>query len=149
MTAYAIDLDAIGDTRPLWQAWLDDAGRVLGLDVAELPADRAEAAAALDEAGAGNWRTLLERFAEDHAPVHLRPAAEASAALRRLAASGATLGVFTDAPRELAEVALAHLGGSRRVSAVEAGAGSLERLVEAVGGSPVVIATRQALVAAS
>ena len=66
---------AIGDTRPLWQAWLADAAKVLGLDAEAAPNDRVEAASALDAAGAGNWRTLLERFAEDHAPVYLRPGA--------------------------------------------------------------------------
>ena len=70
----AIELDVLGDTRPLWRDWLADAARVL--DVAGLPDDRAAAAAELDARGAGNWRTLLERFAEDRAPVYLRPAAE-------------------------------------------------------------------------
>ena len=76
----------LGDTRPLWRDWLADAARVL--DVEGLPEDRAAAAAELDARGAGNWRTLLERFAEDRAPVYLRPAAEVSAALRRLQAEG-------------------------------------------------------------
>ena len=57
-------------------------------------------------ASAGNWRTLLERFAADRAPVYLRPAAEVSAALRALQAAGARLAVFTDAPEELARLAL-------------------------------------------
>lgn len=145
MTAYAIDLDAIGDTRPLWCAWLDDAARVLGAAVAGLPEDRTAAAAALDAAGAGNWRTLLERFAEDHAPVFLRPSADASAALRRLAATGAAIAVYSDAPEELVSVAVAHLGAARRVVAVECGAGARERAAAAVGGSPVVLETRDAL----
>src|SRR5262245_14696988 len=116
--AYAIDLDgAIGDTRGIWTAWLADAARVLPLDVDALPDDRAGAAATLDERG-GNWRTLLERFAEERAPVFLRPKAETSAALRRLEANGALLGVFTDAPLELAQVALSQLGATRRVSVV-------------------------------
>ena len=118
-----IDLDgALGDTRPLWLQWLADSARVLDLDPDVLPADRGAAAAALDASGAGNWRTLLERFAEDRAPVYLRPSAEASAALRRLQANGARIGVYTDAPVELARVALAQLGAARRVEAVEAGA---------------------------
>ena len=122
----AIDLDTLGDTRPLWKDWLADASRVL--DVDGLPDDRAAAAAELDARGAGNWRTLLERFAEDRAPVYLRPAAEVSAALRRLQAKGVSLAVFTDAPIELARVALAQLGAGRRVDTVEAGAGAFERL---------------------
>ncbi|HEY8103991.1 MAG TPA: hypothetical protein VIE18_05705 [Gaiellaceae bacterium] len=137
----AIDLDALGDTRPLWRDWLADASRVL--DVEGLPDDRAAAAAELDARGAGNWRTLLERFAEDRAPVYLRPAAEVSAALRSLQASGASLAVFTDAPEELARVALAQLGATRRVDTVAAGAGALERL----GADVTLVRTRDELVA--
>jgi phosphoglycolate phosphatase-like HAD superfamily hydrolase len=126
----AIDLDVLGDTRQLWRDWLDDASRVL--DVEGLPEDRAAAAAELDARGAGNWRTLLERYAEDRAPVYLRPAAEVSAALRGLQAEGVQLAVFTDAPAELARVALAQLGAARRVDTVETGAGALERLGDGV-----------------
>ena len=119
--AVAIDLDgALGDTRPLWDAFLADAARrfhaIAELDVEGLPADRGEAAAALDrwaDGGVGDWRTALRRFAEDHAPLYLRPDAEASACLRALAAAGTRLGAFTDAPAELAEVALAQLGAAR------------------------------------
>ena len=87
-----------------------------------LSVDRGEAAAALDAAGAGNWRTLLERFAEDHAPAYLRRDAATSAALQSLASSGVELGVFTDAPEPLARVALAQLGAARRVSRSSRGA---------------------------
>ena len=135
----AIDLDVLGDTRQLWRDWLKDAARVL--DVEGLPEDRAAAAAELDARGAGNWRTLLERYAEDRAPVYLRPAAEVSAALRRLQADGVRLAVFTDAPAELARVALAQLGAARRVHAVECGAGALERL----GRDVVVVRSRNEL----
>ena len=122
----ALDLDAVlGDTRPLWNAWLEDATRrfrsIAELDPATLPADRAAAARELDrwaEHGIGDWRGSLTRFAEDHAPVYLRPRAPVSAALRRLDAAGAQISVFTDAPVELARVALAHLGAARRVDAV-------------------------------
>ena len=113
MTTLAIELEVLGDTRQLWRDWLDDASRVL--DVEGLPEDRAAAAAELDARGAGNWRTLLERYAEDRAPVYLRPAAEVSAALRGLQAEGVRLAVFTDAPAELARVALSQLGAARRV----------------------------------
>src|ERR671922_2974681 len=42
-----LDLDAeLGDTMPLWRAWLADAARVLALD--ELPEERAAAVAELD-----------------------------------------------------------------------------------------------------
>lgn len=147
MTAVVLDLDGVlGDTRPLWADWLRDARSVLDVDPDTLPTDRAEAAAALD-AGAGNWRTLLERYAADRAPVYLRPSAEASAALRRLAADGVRVVVVTDAPEELARVALAQLGAVRRVEALEAGAGALERAQARVGPNAPVVRTRAELVA--
>jgi phosphoglycolate phosphatase-like HAD superfamily hydrolase len=137
----AIDLDGVlGDTHALWHDFLADASRKFGsiaaLDPDALAADRGVAAAELDRwaaAGVGDWRRALERFAEDRAPVYLRPNAQASAALRGLAASGRTLGVYTDAPEELARVALAHLGAARRVHAVETGAGARERLLARLG----------------
>jgi phosphoglycolate phosphatase-like HAD superfamily hydrolase len=139
--AVAVDLDgALGDTRPLWDAFLADASRryasIAELDVDSLPADRAQAATELDrwaEHGVGDWRSALARFAEDHAPVYLRPSAPAAAALRRLAGDGARVGVFTDAPLELAQVALAQLGAARRVELVEAGPGGRERLLAQLG----------------
>ena len=137
----AIDLDVLGDTRQLWRDWLDDASRVF--DVAGLPEDRAAAAAELDARGAGNWRTLLARYAEDRAPVYLRPAADVSAALRGLHAAGVRLTVDTDAPAELARVALSQLGAARRVEAVETGAGALERL----GSDVTVVRSREELLA--
>jgi len=144
--AVAIDLDgALGDTRPLWSDFLADVTRrfdsIAHLDPASLSADRAAAAAELDSwaaAGIGDWRGALERFAEDRAPVYLRPRAEASAALRSLAAAGWRIGVFTDAPEELARVALSHLGAARRVEALETGTGARERLLERLGAPAVV-----------
>lgn len=143
----ALDLDAVlGDTRPLWEAWLADAARrfrsIAELDPSELPADRAAAAAELDgwaQRGIGDWRASLTRFAEDHAPVYLRPQAPVSAALRRLEAGGARLGAYTDAPEELARVALAHVGASRRIEALETGDGALERLRERLGPDTLVV----------
>jgi phosphoglycolate phosphatase-like HAD superfamily hydrolase len=147
MNALLLELDgALGDTRPLWRDWLDDARRVLEIDPDELPSDRAAAADALDGSGAGNWRVLLERYAQDRATIYLRPAADVSAALRRLAAAGVRLGIFTDAPAELARVAVAQLGAARRVEAVEAGAGALERLRQRLGDDAVVVDTRAKLV---
>jgi phosphoglycolate phosphatase-like HAD superfamily hydrolase len=144
--AFAIDLDgALGDTRPLWDDWLRSAEGVLG--VSGMPADRGAAATELDARGAGNWRVLLERFAEDRAPVYLRRDATASAALRSLADAGCELGVFTDAPDELARVALAQLGASRRVSVVETGAGALERLLARLGEDAIVVRSRDELAA--
>ncbi len=143
--ALAIDLDAIGDTRPLWAAWLASVRDVLAIDPDELSADRGDAADALDASGAGNWRTLLERFSEDHAGAYLRRDAATSAALRSLSAEGIRLGVFTDAPEPLARVALAQLGAARRVSALESGAGALDRLRATLGGDAVVVHTRDDL----
>jgi FMN phosphatase YigB (HAD superfamily) len=140
--ALAIELDAIGDTRPLWAAWLESARAVLEIDPASLPADRARAAVELDAAGAGNWRVLLERFAEDHAPAYLRRDAATSAALRTLAAGNVTLGVFTDAPAELARTALAQLGATRRIDVLETGPGALDRLLAEIGPGTEVVHTR-------
>jgi phosphoglycolate phosphatase-like HAD superfamily hydrolase len=149
--AVAVDLDALGDTRPLWRDFLADAARrfasISPLDPDELPEDRAAAAEELDrwaEAGVGDWRGALARFAEDRAPVYLRPSAEANAALRALAAGGVRIGVFTDAPEALARVALAHLGAERRVDALETGAGAEERLVATLGGADVTVAATMA-----
>jgi phosphoglycolate phosphatase-like HAD superfamily hydrolase len=146
----AIDLDgALGDTRPLWQDWLRSVEAVLGVDAASLPADRALAADELDRADAGNWRTLLERFGEERAPVYLRRDPVASAALRTLGSTGRALGVFTDAPDVLARIALAHLGADRRVTAVETGADALPRLVATLGADAIVVRTPDDLVRAA
>jgi phosphoglycolate phosphatase-like HAD superfamily hydrolase len=144
--AVAIDLDgALGDTRPLWSDWLASAAPVLGVDAASLPVDRAQAAAELDRRGAGNWRALLERFGEERAPVYLRRDPGAAAALRAIASSGCSVGVFTDAPEPLARVALAQLGADRRVTALETGEGALERLLDRLGEDTRVIRTRAEL----
>ncbi len=143
--ALAIDLDALGDTRPLWTDWLESAGSVVGVDPGALPADRGEAAAVLDRGEAGNWRTLLERFSEERAPVYLRRDAATSAALRALAARNCEIGVFTDAPEPLARVALSQLGAERRISALETGAGAVERLLARLGADAIVVRTRAEL----
>jgi phosphoglycolate phosphatase-like HAD superfamily hydrolase len=144
----AIDLDALGDTRRLWDDWVASAGPVLGIGGESLPADRAAAAERLDSDGAGNWRVLLERFCEDRAPVYLRRDAVVSAALRSLSGEGRRLGVFTDAPEPLARVALSQLGAERRVEAVETGRSALARLIERLGGEALVVRTRDELHAA-
>jgi phosphoglycolate phosphatase-like HAD superfamily hydrolase len=151
--AVAIDLDgALGDTRPLWRDFLADAARrfasIAPLDPAALPDDRAEAAKELDRwaaRGVGDWCAALARFAEDRAPVYLRPSADASTALRSLAGAGWRIGAFTDAPEPLARVALAHLGVARRIEALETGAGSRERLLAQLGSRARVAATREEL----
>jgi phosphoglycolate phosphatase-like HAD superfamily hydrolase len=144
MKAVAIDLDALGDTRPLWHDWLEDASRRMRLGELTLPDDRAAAADELDER-LSNWRVLLARFAEDRAPVYLRRDAYVSAALRRLDGAGTTLGVFTDAPRELAQIALSQLGAARRVHAVDAGADALQRVLARIGADALVVRTRDEL----
>jgi phosphoglycolate phosphatase-like HAD superfamily hydrolase len=127
MKAVAIDLDAVlGDTHLLWREFLVSAARryvsIAPLDVDHLPTDRREAAVVLDEwaaHGIGDWRSALARFAEERAPVFLRPNAEANGAVRSLAAGGYRIGVVTDAPKELAEVVVAHLGLARHVEVLE------------------------------
>lgn len=143
MTALALDLDAvIADTRALWNDWLEDAARRARVELGGLPEDRAAAAPLLDEA-LGEWRPLLERFASDRAPVYVRPRADTSAALRRLQAAGARLGVFSDAPKELADVVLAHAGAARRVEVV----GTREEVLAALGPGAVVVTSREELAA--
>lgn len=149
MSAVALDLDAVlGDTRPLWRDWLEDLARRAQVDVSSLPADRAAAAAALDRL-VGNWPVLLERFAEDRAPVYFRPSAETSAALRALGAAGVRIGAYTDAPEPLARVAASHVGAARRLEALEAGPGALERLLARLGPGALVVRTREELTAAA
>ena len=127
--ALAVDLDVLGDVGPLWHAWLEDAarrGRVSELDPARL-----------DEQ-LPNWRALLQHFAEDHAPVYLRPSASVTTALRRLQAEGVVIGVFTSYPEELARLALAHVGASRRVGELVCGTDAEARLVALLGPARVV-----------
>jgi phosphoglycolate phosphatase-like HAD superfamily hydrolase len=140
-SAVAVDLDAVlADTRPLWDAWLEDASRRARVEL-ELPADRAAAAPLLDEA-LGDWRPLLQRFAADRAPLWFRPRAETNAALRRLTSAGTRVGAFTDGPRELAELALSHAGAARYVELV----GTLAEVQESLGGNAVVVGSREELV---
>jgi phosphoglycolate phosphatase-like HAD superfamily hydrolase len=148
----AIDLDVLGETRPLWDDWLADAARrfrsIAELDVASLPRDRAAAAVELDRwagRGVGDWRGALRRFAEDRAPVYLRPDAAVIASLRQLEAAGAEIGAFTDAPEPLARIALAHLGAIRRIEHLECGAEALERLLERLGADAQVVRSRDEL----
>ena len=129
----------LADTRPLWDAWLEDASRRARIEL-DVPEDREAAAVVLDEA-LGDWRPLLARFAADRAPVWIRPRADTNAALRALAASGARIGVFSDAPRELAELALAHAGAARHVEVV----GTLAEVRGALGDDAVVVESRQQL----
>ncbi len=138
--AIALDLDGVlADTRPLWDAWLEDAARRARVEL-DVPEDREAAAAVLDEA-LGDWRPLLVRFAADRAPLWIRPRPDTNAALRRLEAAGTRIGVFSDAPRELVEVALAHAGAARQVAVV----GTLPEVEAALGGAAVVVRSREEL----
>ena len=144
MHALAIDLDAVlADTRPLWNDWLEDAARRTHVEL-DVPDDRIAAAAVLDER-LGDWRPLLERFASDRGPVHFRPHGDTGALMRRLQADGARIGVFTDAPRELADVALAHVGAARRIETV----GTLDEVLGTLGDGATVVRTRAELGAAA
>jgi phosphoglycolate phosphatase-like HAD superfamily hydrolase len=138
--AIALHLDGVlADTRPLWDAWLEDAARRARVEL-DVPEDREAAAVVLDEA-LGDWRPLLARFAADRAPLWIRPRPDTNAGLRRLMAAGTRIGVFSDAPRELAELALAHAGAARQVEVV----GTLAEVQAALGGEAVVVRSRQEL----
>jgi beta-phosphoglucomutase-like phosphatase (HAD superfamily) len=138
--ALALDLDGVlADTRPLWDAWLEDAARRARVEL-DVPEDREAAAAVLDEA-LGDWRPLLTRFAADRAPLFVRPRPDTNAALRRLTADGARIGVFSDAPRELAEITLAHAGAARQVEVI----GTLAEVQMALGADAVVVKSREQL----
>ena len=134
MNGVAVDLAVLGDTGPLWHDWLADARRRFRVDVD-----------ALDEQ-LPNWRRLLERFAEERAPVYFRRDADVGDALRRLHAGGVRVGIFTDAPEELARVVLSHLGVERRIELLEAGAGARERIVQRLGPDTPVVSTREQLI---
>ena len=129
----------LADTRPLWDAWLEDASRRARVELA-VPGDREKAAAVLD-AKLGDWRPLLDRFAADRAPLWFRPRAETNSLLRHLSAAGTRIGAFTDAPRELAELALAHTGTARYVETI----GPLAAVRAALGADAVVVTSREAL----
>jgi phosphoglycolate phosphatase-like HAD superfamily hydrolase len=142
--ALALDLDGVlADTQPLWRDWLEDVARRTRVEL-DLPVDRTAAAALLDER-LGDWRPLLDRFAADRGPVYFRRHAATGATLRRLQAAGVRIGVFTDAPRELADIALAHVGVARRVAAV----GTLDEVLRDLGDGTVVVRSRAELTAAA
>ena len=135
MKAVVISLAALGDTGPLWRDWLEDAGRRFRVDVDALDHELP------------NWRELLERFAEERAPVYFRRDADVSTTLRQLRASGTRIGVFTDAPAELARIALSHLGAERHVEILETGPGARQRVSLALGNDARVIESREELLA--
>jgi len=55
------------------------------------------------------------------------------------------IGAFSESPEPLARVALAQLGAARRVAALEAGPGALERLLARLGAETTVIRSREDL----
>jgi hypothetical protein len=132
--AVAVDLAALGDVEPLWRDWLDDAARRFRVDVA-----------ALDEQ-LPNWPQLLERFAEERAPVYFRRDATVTGTLRDLNAAGVRIGVFSERPEPLTRIALSHLGADGRVDVVETGPGARERLLAQLGDGAVVVQTHAELV---
>jgi len=134
MKAVAVDLAALGDVEPLWDDWLDDAARRFRVDTN-----------ALDEQ-LPNWPQLLERFAEERAPVYFRRDSEVTGTLRRLNTAGVRVGVFTERPEALTRVALSHLGADGRVDLVETGEGARERLLAQLGDDTVVAQTHAELV---
>jgi phosphoglycolate phosphatase-like HAD superfamily hydrolase len=135
MKAVAVDLAALGDVEPLWRDWLDDAARRFRVDVT-----------ALDEQ-LPNWRRLLERFAEERAPVYFRRDADVTGALRAMHAAGVRVGVYSEVPDELARIALSHLGADGRVDVVETGSDARQRLLTVLGEGTTDVRTRAQLVA--
>lgn len=137
MSAVAIDLEVLGDAEPLWRQWLVDVGRRARVDATP---ER------LDET-LGNWPQLLERYAEERAPVYLRPDAAVSSVIRRLAAKDVAIGVYTELPEPLARVATRQLGVARRLAALETGPGALDRLLARLGPETRVVRSRDELLA--
>ena len=129
-----MDLAALGDVEPLWRDWLDDAARRFRVDVS-----------ALDEQ-LPNWPQLLERFAEERAPVYFRRDATVTGTLRDLHAAGVRIGVFSERPEPLTRVALSHLGADGRVDVVETGENARERLLAQLGDDAVVVQTHAELI---
>jgi len=142
MKAIAVDLDAVlADTRPLWRDWVEDASRRARVEL-DVPEDRTAAVAVLDER-LGDWRPLLRRFADDRAPIHFRPRPDTNAQLRRLSAAGVRIGVVTDAPRELADVALAHAGVARQIDVV----GTVDEVAHELENDFLAVSSRAVLLA--
>jgi len=107
-----------------------------------VPEDRTAAVAVLDER-LGDWRPLLRRFADDRAPIHFRPRPDTNAQLRRLSAAGVRIGVVTDAPRELADVALAHAGVARQIDVV----GTVDEVAHELENDFLAVSSRAVLLA--
>ena len=150
MRAIAIELDGVlGDTRPLWTtgsrmppgAFTRLRRSIRARCPTTEPRPRRSSTAG-PEQGVGDWRASLGRFAEDRAPVYLRPDAEVSAALRHSPRRGDRLGVFTDAPEALARIAVSQLGAERRIEALETGDGALDRLLERLGPGTTIVRQR-------
>ena len=151
---------ALADVDALIAAAADYLARRLGgtppLDPAALPDDAAGALAAIDAwagDGAANWRVELTRFFEAHAPVHLVPAPELNAVLRRAAKADNHLAVASALPATPLDLELQQLGCARAFKAACAGDGSLDDALSmaqaALGGHDTPIARTRADVLAA
>jgi phosphoglycolate phosphatase-like HAD superfamily hydrolase len=144
MQAVILSERSLPDADGLFAAAVAHIGRKLGrakpLDVAELPPDRAETVAALDDWAGGDvdWRGELARYYEDHIPLHVRPAPALNAALRGLAARGVPIGFWSPGPDEAARIVVHHVGLGRRVQAVRVGGSAelAEQLAAELGTRP-------------
>ena len=117
------------------------------MDTRDLPADRAAGGECPGRRRGRELARPARALRRGPGPIYLRPDATTSAALRRLAGDGVRLGAFTDAPAELADLALAQLGAARRLESVETGTNALERLRAALGEDAPVARTRAELTA--
>ena len=153
VNAAALDLDGVlGDTRPLWQDWLEDISRRLASIArssrrlfhttgAQPPPSSTAGRMQASATGVRRW---------NGSPPIARPSTSDRTQTRAPRCAGCTrqgvrLGVFTDAPEPLARVALAQLGAARRLEAVETGGDALERLLARLGVGTVVVRSREEL----
>jgi beta-phosphoglucomutase-like phosphatase (HAD superfamily) len=94
-------------------------GRVKPLEAGSLPADRADALAAL-RAWAGDevstWEQELARFYEEHIPVYLRPQPGLNAVVRALVADGVVVAAWSPGPAAAFDVLVHQLGLARQLT---------------------------------
>jgi phosphoglycolate phosphatase-like HAD superfamily hydrolase len=131
--------DALAPADRLWADAVEHLARRLGrvkpLDPADIPADRSEALAALEEWADGDvstWRAELARYYEEHIPVYVRPNPELNAVMRHLQADGTLLASWSPGPPEVGVVVTHFLGLTRRLDRqrVDPAAGAPVSLIE-------------------